>query len=180
MLAAPLLLVALAPGAPVELSPAPGGGLRFSLPSTAGEVHGAVDVFSAWLDPEAGTASLTAEAATISSANGPRDQRILVFALEVARFATIRFNVSRLEGTMDALRAGEGTGALRLHGRLAIRDVERDEVVNATFAWAGGALRLQGAHDVPWAAFGVPDPSVLLAQVGPTARVAFDLQGKRP
>ncbi len=173
-------LVLTAQAAPLGLAAAPGGGLRFEIATSAGEVRGTASEFTATLDPEAGSGRLAVAATSLSTGNGPRDQRLLVFALEVARFPEITFTASRVEGSTDALAAGSGTGALRLVGQLVVRDVTAAAVVHATFAWEGQVLRLRGHHDLSWSAFGMPDPSVLLARVGPTARVSFDLEGERP
>jgi len=161
----------------MALTAAPGGGLRFELGSSAGPVVGHADAFSCALDPEAGTGQLEVEASSLGTGHGPRDQRLLVYALDVATFPAISFVVSRIEGSLDALRARDGSGALRLAGPLRIRDVTLDALVAATFQWESGTLRLRGEHPLVLADFGIPDPSVVLARVEPALRLHFDLSG---
>ncbi len=161
----------------MALTPAPGGGLRFEVGSSAGAVVGHADVFSCTIDPEAGTGQLDVDATSLGTGHGPRDQRLLVFALDVAAFPAISFLARRIEGSLDALAAREGSGALRLAGALRIRDVTMEALVAATFQWESGTLRLRGEHPLALADFGIPDPSVVLARVEPTLRVQFDLAG---
>ncbi len=172
-----MLFAGLALAAPMALTAAPGGGLRFEIGSSAGPVVGHADVFACTLDPDLGTGQLEVDATSLGSDYGPRDQRLLVYALEVAKFPAISFVAARIEGTLDALRAREGSGALRLAGPLRIRDVTVDALVAATFQWESGTLRLRGEHPLVLADFGIPDPSVVLARVEPALRVNFDLAG---
>jgi polyisoprenoid-binding protein YceI len=175
-LAPPFASVALA--APISLHPAPRGGISFVLDSSAGEVKGRADVFTATIDPDAGTGSVVIAASGLTTGFGPRDQRMLVYALDAPTFAELRFDLDRVEGSVAELRARSGEGALRLAGRLTVRDVSAAVTLGATFAWEGEALRLRGDHDLAWADFGVPDPSVVIARVADTVRVHFDLTGK--
>jgi len=172
-----VLLAGLVFAAPMALTAAPGGGLRFELPSSAGPVVGLADVFSCTLDPEAATGQLEVQASSLATGHGPRDQRLLVYALDVASFPAISFLARRIEGSLHALRAREGSGALRLAGPLRIRDVTVDALVAGTFQWESGTLRLRGEHPLVLADFGIPDPSVVLARVEPALRVYFDLAG---
>jgi polyisoprenoid-binding protein YceI len=178
--AAPLwtLLASPADSATIALNPAPRGGISFAVDSSAGEVRGRADVFTAMIDPEAGTGSVVIAASGLTTGFGPRDQRMLVYALDVPTFPEVRFDLERIEGSLAELRARSGDGALRLAGRLTVRDITAPVALTATFAWEGEALRLRGDHELRWADFGVPDPSVVIARVADTVRVHFDLLGK--
>lgn len=175
-----LLWVLVAAAAPVELGPAPGGGISFELESSAGPTHGRLDVFTANLDPERRTGQFMGSARSLHTDFGPRDQRLLYYAMDVVTFPSLRFDLSRIEGSVAELASLVGSGAVRLLGELNIRDVRSPVAIPATFAYQGGELHLQGETTLQWAAFGIPDPTVLVAKVGPTVRVTFDLVGKIP
>lgn len=165
--------------APMPLGPAPGGGVSFEVGSSAGRTRGHLDVFAAELDIDARAGNFVGQAATVSTGFGPRDQRLLYYALDVVAFPEIRFVVARIEGSVAELSSGASSGVLRLLGTLSVRDVSAPLAVPATFVWEGNELRLQGDFSLDWATFGVPDPSVLVARVEPTVKVAFNLSGVR-
>lgn len=174
------MFVAATHGAPLVLGPDVGGGVKFQVGSSAGATEGHVDVFEAQLDVDARTGFFVGQAATVSTGLGPRDQRILYYALDVANFRVIRFDLVRIEGSVAELASKAGSGVLRLIGVLSIRDVASPLAVPATFTWEATSLHIQGEAAFDWATFGVPDPSVLIARVEPTVRVAFDLMGSAP
>lgn len=164
---------------PIALGPSPGGGISFDVGSTAGRVRGELDVFSAQIDMDARNGVFVGQSATLSTRLGPRDQRLLYFALDVVAFPEIRFAATRIEGSVAELASGAGSGVLRFLGSLTIREATLPLAVPATFAWEGDKLQIQGDISFDWAAFGVPDPSVLIARVEPSVRVAFNLVGAR-
>lgn len=167
--------VAAALAAPQPLSAAPGGGVAFRGTSSAGPVAGRVDVFSASLDLAAGTGLFTAEAASLTTGLGPRDQRMLVYALDVATFPEVRFEVTRVDRPRDASPLD---GPMSLLGTLTLHGVSVPLTVAATAANDGGRLRLRGEVPLTLADFGVPDPSVVIASFAPTVTVTFDLIGE--
>ena len=165
---------------PIPLGAAPGGGVEFAVGSSAGPTKGHLDVFEAQLDLEARTGFFEGQAGTLSTGLGPRDQRLLYYALEVATFPTIRFDLRKIEGSASELVSRSGSGAVRLVGSLTIRDVALPITIPSTFAWEAEKLRLTGETTLDWASFGVPDPSVLIAKVEPAVSVSFDLAGSPP
>lgn len=164
---------------PIPLGPSPGGGISFDVGSTAGAVRGGLDVFTAQIDIEARTGVFVGQSSTVSTGLGPRDQRLLYFALDVVAFPEIRFAASRIEGSVAELASGTGSGVLRFIGALTIRDATLPLAVPATFTYEGDKLQIQGDISFEWASFGVPDPSVLIARVDPTLHVVFNLVGSR-
>lgn len=169
-----LLLCLAAHGAVLGVQPG-SGRLGFELATSVRPVSGDALGFSGSLDTDTFTGILTVDATALTTGYGPRDSRMLSTCLEVARFPAIQLVVSGIDGEVAGLRRGAGTGTITLAGTLTIRDVARPVAVALTYAWEGEDLRLKGRHTLSWADFGVPDPSTLLAQVGPEVTILFDL-----
>lgn len=170
-----MLLAAMsALAAPLTLSAHPGGGVGFRVDSTAGEVRGQLDVFSASLDLQAGTGSFVADPASLTTGLGPRDQRMLVYCLDVATFPELRFDVQRIQ---RAAGATSDDGPVSLVGTLLVHGVAAPVSVPALISREGDTLRLRGELPLDFATFAIPDPSVLVAHVSPTVLVTFDLLG---
>lgn len=165
-----LLALASALAAPLAFDPA-ASSLRFTLEAAPTPVKGRATRFSGRFDPAAETGSLVVEVAGLTTGLGPRDQRMLHTALELARFPTLSFTLARVDGAVP--EAGEGT--VTLVGRLQVRDLAEDVRIPVTTSWEGAHLRLRGAVDLRWADFGVPDPSVRVSTVGPALAVEFDV-----
>jgi len=151
------------------------GSVSFELPASLDTVRGRAPAFAGSLDTERLTATVTFEAASLTTGLGPRDSRMRWHCLEAPLFPTITLVVTRIEGAVAGLHAGAGTGDVTLVGTLAIRDVVRPVRVAATYAWEGGAVRLKGRHALAWAEWNIPDPSTLLSTVNPEMTVTFYL-----
>ncbi len=169
-----LLLAALASAAPLTLDTA-SSKLGFTVGSTLEEVTGTARAFTGTLDPEARSGRLEVTAAALRTGLGPRDARLLAYALEVTRFPTITYTVADARGL-----AAKGGGEAILRGSLTIRDVTLPLDVPVHYGWEGTSLRLSGRVELSWADFGVPDPSVLVATVTPQVSVTFDVVTRAP
>lgn len=154
------------------------GAIAFRNVASIHAFDGQARSFAGRFDPAALTGELVVSAASLTTGLGPRDSRMLTFALEVERFAEIRFVVDGARGGTAALRAGSGSGAVVLLGRLTVRDVTLPLEISATYTWEGANLHLAGKTDLEWAAWGVPDPSVVISTLLPTMSVTFDIVGK--
>lgn len=166
------VLVCIASAAPTVFS----GGVGFVADSSAGAVTGRLDIFTASLDLAAGTGTLVADPASLTTGFGPRDQRMLVASLDVVTFPELRFDVQRIQRASGA----DDTGSIRLVGVLTLHGVARPLVVPATLSRDGGQLRLVGEVPLALADFVIADPSVVMARVAPTVTVTFDLVGANP
>lgn len=165
-----LLAFPLAVAAPLSFD-LESSALRFTVEASPTAVKGRATRFSGEFDPVAERGSLVVEVAGLTTGLGPRDQRMLHTALELARFPTLAFTLSRVDGVVpDA-----GEGSVTLVGRLQIRDMDQELRIPVTTSWEGSRLRLRGAVDLKWADFGVPDPSVRVSAVGPGMVVDFDV-----
>ncbi len=169
-----VLIVALASAAPLTLD-ASASTLGFSVGSTLEEVTGRAPTYTGWIDPVARTGKLFVVAADLRTGLGPRDARLLAYAIEVARFPDITLSVVDGVGLSPS-----GAGEAMLRGSLTIRDVSRPLDVPVHYGWEGTSLRLSGHVELSWADFGIPDPSVLVATVSPQVTVHFDVVARAP
>ncbi len=169
-----LFCIAAAFAAPMVLTASTGGGVGFRAGSSGGPVVGRLEVFTAALDLEAGTGHFEADPASLTTGFGPRDQRMLVFALDVAANPLLQFHVHRIQRAPG----GDGDGGLlTLHGTLLLHGVSAAFSVPGTLERDGEKYRLRGEVPLSLAAFGIPDPSVLLARFEPGVTITFDLTG---
>lgn len=169
-----LLFVHAAWAAPIEFSARAGGGLGFVGESSAGRVVGRVDVFTASLDLQAGSGSLVVDPASLNTGLGPRDQHMLVYALDVVNNPELRFDV---QAATRADHRAEVEGQWSLTGTLSLHGVALPVTVPVTVSRDGAQLRLQGEVPLNLADFGIPDPSVVIARFAPAVNVTFDLVG---
>ena len=169
-----LLLAALTSAAPLTLD-VTSSKLGFTVGSTLEEVTGNAGVFTGTIDPEARAGRLQVTAAALRTGLGPRDARLLAYALEVTRFPSITYTVTDARGL-----APKGGGEAILRGSVTIRDVTRPLDVPVHYGWEGTSLRLSGRVELSWADFGVPDPSVLVATVSPQVTVSFEVVARAP
>lgn len=169
-----LLLCLAAHGAVLAVQPG-SGRLGFELDTSIRPVTGQALGFAGTVDTDTLTGTFTVDATALTTGFGPQDSRMLSTCLEVTRFPSIQLVVASMEGDIAGLRRGAGTGALTLAGTLAIRDVVRELRVPVTYAWEGEDLRLKGRQAIRWADWGIPDPSILLAEVRPEVAILFDL-----
>jgi polyisoprenoid-binding protein YceI len=171
-----LWLAMCAVAAATVLDFGPGDGrVALRLVSTLHEFEGQALGFAGQLDTQARTGSFTVDAGSLTTGLGPRDSRMLSWCLEAPRFPAITFVVTGIAGGLRELASGAGSGSLSLTGTLTIRDVTRDVVVPATFAWEGDKLRIKGRHEMKWTDWNLPDPSTVLSTVSPDMAVVFDL-----
>lgn len=169
-----LSLVLSAVAAPLAFTTHTGGGVGFRVESSAGAVVGTVDTFTATLDLVEGRGALVIDPASLTTGLGPRDQRMLVYCLDVATFPELRFDVQRVQ---RAAGSDGDEGPVSLVGELTVRGVTAPVVVPALVTREGDVLRLRGEVPLSFATFSIPDPSVLVAHVEPMVTVTFDLRG---
>lgn len=174
-----LLWIALATAAELVFA-GEDGRIGFDLSATLHEVRGVARTFTGRYDPAVGRGELTVVVRSMATGLGPRDARMLNFALDAAQYPAVRFQVEATEGDVEALASGQGRGNVALLGQLTIRDVTRPVRVPAAFAWEGARLRLVGRYELRWADYGVPDPSIVVSLLQPDMAVSFDVLARPP
>jgi len=158
--------------------------IAFTLGAFLHTVHGRFSLTSGTLqfDPAPGSAGggkenasgeFVINATSGETGNPSRDRTMRRDVLETGRFPTITFRATRVIGPLAA--AGDFTvtlqGVLRLHG--ADHPVSlplRVQVANGRFTAFGGMT-------VPYAAWGLKNPSTLLLRVGATVDVNIETAG---
>lgn len=151
------------------------GRLRMALSSDLHAFGGEARRFSGTFSTDALTGEVVVPVEALTTGLGPRDSRMRQWCLEVARFPDVRFEVARVRGGVDGLRAGAGAGTAVFTGPLTIRDVTREVEVPVTWSWEGGNLRIRGRLDLDWTSWNVPDPAVVIATLAPAMSVEFDV-----
>ena len=169
------LLVACALGAPAVAATHRVGHLAldphhtvvaFHLGSRLHDVHGTFALQSGTLavNGETGAAEgvIVVDAASGESGNASRDGRMASTVLETARFPEMRFRADRVEGAQqpDGSFAGTLHGVLTLHGG----DHELAVAIDGMLT-PDDRLTAHARFAVPYVAWGLADPSLLLLTV---------------
>ena len=117
------------------------------------------------------TATLTVSAAKMDCGNGAMNGH-MAKALKSGEFPTIIFVLDGYEPT----RAAAGIAGT-IEGRLTLGGVTKPITLTATAKDEGGALRVQGVHDLDMTEYGIKPPSLMMGtmKVGKVAKVNFDL-----
>ena len=169
-----LALVAWVHASPLALDPARGA-IRAHARASLHDFEIEATAFTGSIDPSAGTGTLELAVAGLTTGVGPRDARMRGWCLDEGTHPLVRYSVRRVEGDTAGLRAGIGSGDLLLQGELQVREATRTLAVPASYAWEGGALRLRGRVPLRWGDWGLPDPAVAIATLGPELTVSFDV-----
>ena len=169
-----LALVAWVHASPLALDPARGA-IRAHARASLHDFEIEATAFTGSIDPSAGTGTLELAVAGLTTGVGPRDARMRGWCLDEGTHPLVRYSVRRVEGDTAGLRAGIGSGDLLLQGELQLREATRTLAVPASYAWEGGALRLRGRVPLRWGDWGLPDPAVAIATLGPELTVSFDV-----
>ena len=139
--------------------------VAFHLGSPLHEVYGTFRVRSGTIaaDPTTGVASgsVVIDAASGDSENAMRDARMTHAVLEADRFPDITLHFARVDGRMEP----DGVFHATLHGILSLHGADHDVAVDVTGHLVGDQLQAHARFVVPYVAWGVPDPSVLLLTV---------------
>ena len=145
--------------------------VAFHLASRLHDVHGTFTMRTGGLtlDPATGNASgsVVVDATSGESGNASRDARMADAVLETARFPEIRFAAARVDGT----RAPDGSFAGTLHGTLTLHGGEHEITVAIEGRVLADELTAHARFTVPYVAWGLTDPSLLMLTVAPTVDV---------
>ena len=141
-------------------------------------IEGTAKSFSTSLDTDALKGSLVVQTKSMTTALGPRDTKMHEFCLESDKFSTITFSVNSIEGGIEGLKTGAGTGSVVLKGSLKIRDTSKNVSIPATYSFTDSGLALSGKHAFKWTDFNVPDPSIFISTLYPDMSVEFNVNLK--
>jgi len=151
--------------------------VAFLLPATLHKVHGSFQLvegriaFDLASHAASGRIVLDARSAQTGLASRDRNMRTKVLASE--RYPEIVFEPERLE----VARRGAEEARVTLHGQVEIRGLRKPLEIPADVTRAGDELRIQADFQVPYVAWGLPDPSVFVLKVAPEVSVHLDVRG---
>jgi polyisoprenoid-binding protein YceI len=175
---ATLLLSALVAQAATYRIDADAAEAGFALKATLHTVHGSTASVTGEVRVEpadAGALVLSGRiligAGAIATGNAKRDATLHGKSLAVASYPAIVFAPERF--VPSGPPGADGTVAGTLTGRLTIRDTAKPQEIAATLSPDGARIIASGTFDVPWAEFGVPDPSFFVVRIEPVAHARF-------
>jgi polyisoprenoid-binding protein YceI len=150
----------------------------FDLKATMHTVHGSTKGVAGQVrvEPEdSGTLRLSGrieiDAASLDTDNDKRDATLKGKTLLVGTYPKIVFEPERFvpAGSPGA----DGTISGTLAGRLTIRGKTQPAQMRAALTPTGHHIAVSGTFDVPWADFGIPDPSFFVVRIEPVAHARF-------
>lgn len=151
--------------------------VRFTLPGALHETHGAfrLERGAMEVDPATGAASglVVVEAASGDSGNGARDRRMSDLVLEAGAYPEIRFRPDRLDGARAAEGAFDGT----IHGVLTLHGADHEVDLEAHGRLVGSDLVATCHVVIPYVAWGLANPSVLLLEVAKEVSIDVSANG---
>jgi polyisoprenoid-binding protein YceI len=126
-------------------------------------------------DPATGVASgeVVFDARATETGNADRDQKMHRKVLESELFPEIVFTAESLNGAIPA----SGEGEVVLAGTVAVHGISRPISMTARITRNGDRIRATAAVPIPYVAWGMKDPSVLVLRVAKEVNVSIDVEG---
>jgi polyisoprenoid-binding protein YceI len=126
-------------------------------------------------DPASGKISgeIVFDATSGNSGNKGRDRKMHKDVLESARFSEIAFRPDRVDGPV----APTGTSNVKVHGMFRIHGAEHEMTAPAEVNLASDHWTVTTHFVVPYAKWGMKNPSVLFLRVGDSVNVGFHAAG---
>lgn len=169
-----IALASAAQQATLDLDPAHTS-IAFTLGDVLHTVHGTFHLKHAELQFEPSSGKLTGEivvdAKSGESGSGMRDRKMHKEVLESEQYPEVSFRPDHVEGRI----AGQEKSAVKVHGIFRIHGVDREITVPAEVQMAADHWNLAAHFTVPYAKWGMKNPSTLFLRVSDT--VEIDLNG---
>jgi polyisoprenoid-binding protein YceI len=126
-------------------------------------------------DPTTGKASgeIVFDAASGKTGSDGRDKKMHKDVIESARFPEIAFRPDRGEGTL----ATSGDSTIQVHGMFSIHGAEHEVTIPVTVHLEGNSWSAKAAFQVPYAKWGMKNPSVLFLKVASVVDIQFQSAG---
>ena len=170
LLLASLVISAAAQGAAFQLDPSQTS-VKFTLGDVLHTVHGTFQLKhgSVELDPASGKISgeIVVDAKSGESGSAMRDRKMHNEILESERYPEISFRPDRIEGAV----APQGESSIRVHGMFNIHGVDREITVPAKVEMSAGRWSATVHFTVPYAKWGMKNPSTLFLQVNDSVEI---------
>lgn len=149
--------------------------VRLTLPATGHTVRGTINVLPGELryDPDSGAISgaISLDAASADTGNRRRDAKMHEDVLMSGRHPRITFKPSSVEGRVS------GEGSVNVRGVITILGKDHAVTLPARVTITGNRISARATFDVPYVAWGLKDPSVLMIRVAKEVRLDVLLQG---
>ena len=150
----------------------------FTLEATGHDVHGgfALRRGEITFDDATGAASgeLVVDLAGAETGSKKRDKQMHAEVLETPSFPLATFKASKLVGTVRE----SGVSDVSLEGVLLFHGAEHPVALPAHLEIAGGVVKADVAFPVPFVAWGLHDPSILILRVAKTVAVEVHALGR--
>jgi polyisoprenoid-binding protein YceI len=162
-----------APLIDINLDPA-STAIHWTLNTTVHTVHGTFKLKRGALriDPASGAASgqIVIDAASGESGDSARDSRMQSVVLESSKYPTITFRPTRVEGKVDLTSPGSLTvdGIMNLHGQ------DHPMQIAVNFHPKDTAVTSQSHFTIPFVAWGLKDPSIMLFRTNKVVALDVD------
>lgn len=145
--------------------------VTFTVKATGHDIAGALPFAFGQIrfDSETGAASgeLTIDVRRSQTGNSLRDWEMHKKVLETERYPVAVFRPSRVQGTLSP----SGVSDLVLAGIVAFHGSEHALNVPVHATMAGDSVTAEAVFDVPYVAWGLPNPSMLFFRVAPVVAV---------
>jgi polyisoprenoid-binding protein YceI len=150
---------------------------KFTLGDTLHTVHGEFKVkrCEVHFDPTSGKldGEIVFDATSGQSGNDSRDHKMHKDVLESARYPEITFHPDRILGTMGTT----GASSLQVHGMFGIHGAEHEITVPVDVKLEAEHWSASAHFPVPYAKWGMKNPSVLFLRVGDSVDIEFQGAG---
>jgi polyisoprenoid-binding protein YceI len=152
-------------------------GAEITLPATMHTVHGkfAAKRGTIHFDPASGKVGgeVVFDAASGDTGNDRRDHKMHHDVLESQRYPEIVFRPDHAEGAF----AASGTSTLQVRGRFGIHGAEHEITIPVEVSFTGNAWTAKASFEVPYAGWGMKNPSTLFLRVPDSVTVRMHASG---
>ncbi|MFZ3341925.1 MAG: YceI family protein [Terriglobales bacterium] len=126
-------------------------------------------------DPATGKASgeIVFDSASGKTGNDGRDRKMHKDVLESVRFPEISFRPDHAEGTL----AASGDSNLQVHGIFSIHGADHELTIPVTVRIENNTWSARAAFKIPYAQWGMKNPSVLFLRVAGSVDIQFRAAG---
>ncbi len=161
----------------VELDPAQTS-IAFMLEGSLHDTHGTFKLKSGAIqfDSATGTASgsIVVDVTTGDTGNSSRDRKMHSDVLESAKFGEAVFTPKQVIGSV----APEGSSQVDVQGVLRIHGADHNVTMTMSVTADGGKITAKAQFEIPYAAWGMQNPSTFLLHVAGTVTVEVSAAGR--
>lgn len=126
-------------------------------------------------DPATGKASgeIVFDATSGKTGNDSRDKKMHKDVIQSERYPEIAFRPDRADGALST----SGDSTIQVHGMFAIHGAEHEVTFPVQVNVQGDAWTAKASFTIPYAKWGMKNPSVLFLRVGDDVKVQFRAAG---